>query len=92
MPIYEYVCPQCKTEFELRLSYSQIYSTALCPKCYSAAERLISSFACKTGGNIQAAEQPFRKQIKEAKRDTRPLAGVGSKETKRTGKERGKKK
>ena len=60
MPIYEYICPQCKSEFELRLSINA-NCTPVCAKCYSAAERLTSSFACKTGGNIQAAERPFRR-------------------------------
>jgi putative FmdB family regulatory protein len=60
MPIYEYFCPQCKTQFELRFSFSEANCTSLCPKCYSEARKLISSFACKTGGNIQAAEKPFR--------------------------------
>jgi putative FmdB family regulatory protein len=59
MPLYEYICPQCKSEFELRLSIDA-NCTPVCPKCYSEAQRLISSFACKTGGNIQAAEKPFR--------------------------------
>ena len=64
MPIYEYICPQCKSEFELRLSINA-NCTPVCPKCYSAAERLTSSFACKTGGNIQAAEKPFRQAASE---------------------------
>jgi putative FmdB family regulatory protein len=62
MPIYEYLCPHCKTHFELRLSFSQTDSTALCPKCYSDAQRLTSSFACKTGGTLQASEEAFRKE------------------------------
>jgi putative FmdB family regulatory protein len=62
MPLYEYICPRCKTEFDLRLSFSETSRTATCPKCSSKAQRLISSFACKTGGNIQAAEKPFRKE------------------------------
>ncbi len=63
MPIYEYFCPNCKNEFELRLSFSEADCTPLCPKCYSEAQRLISSFACKTGGNIQASEKPFRSKL-----------------------------
>ena len=65
MPIYEYYCPQCKNEFELRFSYVRTDSAAQCPKCQAVAQRLISSFACKTGGNIQAAEKPFRKEATE---------------------------
>ena len=65
MPIYEFYCPQCKNEFELRFSFVQTDSTTLCPKCHSPAQRLISSFACKTGGNVQAAEKPFRKKTVE---------------------------
>jgi putative FmdB family regulatory protein len=60
MPIYEYSCPQCNIQFELRLSLNEANCTPLCPKCQSEARRLISSFACKTGGSIQASEQPFR--------------------------------
>jgi putative FmdB family regulatory protein len=63
MPVYEYFCPQCKTEFELRFSFSGANCTPLCPRCYSSVQRLTSSFACKTGGNIQAAEKPFRENI-----------------------------
>jgi putative FmdB family regulatory protein len=65
MPIYEFFCPQCKNEFELRFSLVQTESTTLCPKCHSIAERLVSSFACKTGGNLQAAEKPFREATVE---------------------------
>jgi putative FmdB family regulatory protein len=61
MPIYEYVCGSCKTEFELRLSFSEADKPTMCPKCNKGAQKLISSFACKTGSNIQAAEKPFRK-------------------------------
>ena len=73
MPIYEFVCNKCQIEFELRLSFSQIDSTALCPECYADAQRLTSSFACKTGGNIQAAEKPFRKEpVARAKTTGKP--------------------
>ncbi len=93
MPIYEYVCPQCKNEFELRLSFSQSDSTALCPQCNSAASRVISSFACKTGGNIQAAEIPFKKSaFEEIKKNTQPSAKVTPKGTRRPSTEKRKKK
>ena len=61
MPVYAYFCPRCQTEFELRLSFSEADKSTTCPKCNAKANKLTSSFACKTGGNIQAAEKPFRK-------------------------------
>ena len=67
MPVYEYLCPQCKNVFELRLSFVQFNSSALCSNCNSIAERLISTFACKTGGNIQAPEKAFRKESVQGK-------------------------
>jgi putative FmdB family regulatory protein len=63
MPIYEYFCPHCNNVIELRLSFNDTNCTTLCPKCYSSVDRLISSFACKTGGNTQAAEKPFRENM-----------------------------
>jgi len=76
MPIYEYICRKCKTEFELRLSFSEANSTALCSKCYSEAEKLISGFACKTGSTIQTSPKPFRKRVtKKAKKNRHPAAG-----------------
>jgi putative FmdB family regulatory protein len=78
MPIYEYFCPQCKNEFELRLSFNA-NCTPLCPKCYSEAKLLISSFACKTGSNLQAPEEPF---VKTAWDDQKPKAASISTQTK----------
>jgi putative FmdB family regulatory protein len=60
MPIYEYVCPQCRYEFEIRLSFDA-KDAPLCPKCKTEARRLISSFGCKTGSSLQASEKPFKK-------------------------------
>jgi putative FmdB family regulatory protein len=60
MPIYEFICPDCKTLFELRCSFSQSDQPARCPKCNSPGQRVISSFACKMGSNIQPAEKTFR--------------------------------
>lgn len=60
MPIYEFICPQCKHEFELRLSFDA-KNAPVCPKCNSEAKRLISSFGCKTGSNLQASGKPFGK-------------------------------
>jgi putative FmdB family regulatory protein len=61
MPIYEYLCPRCNYEFEVKRLYSETNCSTLCPKCASEARQLVSSFACKTGGNLQAADKPFAK-------------------------------
>ena len=33
MPIYEYICPDCKTKFELMRPISRCAEPAECPKC-----------------------------------------------------------
>lgn len=67
MPIYEYVCTKCNFEFDLRLPFSESDKAVTCLKCKAPTQKLHSSFGCKTGGNIQAAEKPFRKNaIKES--------------------------
>ena len=63
MPVYEYLCPKCNIEFELRRPFSEADKAAVCPKCNSEAQKLISSFGSKTGSYIQASGKPFRKQV-----------------------------
>ena len=62
MPIYEYLCAKCGMEFELRRSMSEADKPAVCPKCNSEAQKLISGFGSKTGSYIQAPAKPFRKK------------------------------
>ena len=45
MAIYEYWCPQCKQVFTLMRSMSQADETAICPKCDTDGEKLVSVFA-----------------------------------------------
>lgn len=61
MPIYEYHCTKCKTEFELIRPISEADKAAACPKCNSQAEKLVSGFGSKTGSYIQVPTKPFRK-------------------------------
>jgi len=63
MPVYEYFCPKCKREFELRRPFSEADKPASCPDCGSQAERLISVFASKTGFYMRTPEkEAFRKR------------------------------
>jgi putative FmdB family regulatory protein len=48
MPIYEYVCPDCKTKFELIRPFSKSSEPAGCPTCKHIAQRALSRFACFT--------------------------------------------
>jgi len=65
MPIYEYLCPKCKIEFEVKRPFGEADKPAMCPKCNCEAQRLISGFACKTGSYLQASPKPFRKPSKD---------------------------
>jgi putative FmdB family regulatory protein len=48
MPIYEYICPSCKSEFEQMRPLSQSGDPAECPRCHKPAKRKISTFAAFT--------------------------------------------
>lgn len=65
MPMYEYFCPKCKTEFELRRPISESDKGAECPHCGREGQKLISGFASKTGSYIQGVVKPFRKGMAE---------------------------
>ena len=41
MPIYQYLCPSCNHEFELRQSFTDD-SRASCPRCDNGARRIFS--------------------------------------------------
>jgi len=62
MPIYEYLCPRCKTAFEVMRPFGEADKPAVCPKCKSEAQRQISNFASKTGSYLQSPAKPFRKK------------------------------
>ena len=48
MPIYEYICSSCKSEFEQMRPLSQSGDPAECPHCHKPAKRKISTFAAFT--------------------------------------------
>ena len=63
MPVYEYHCPNCDEEFEVMRPFSKADEPAPCPKCGTQGEKLVSTFASKTGFYIRAPRKPaFRKR------------------------------
>lgn len=51
MPIYEYICSNCKLKFELLRAMSQSGDSALCPGCGSSAQRALSLFSRSSEGS-----------------------------------------
>ncbi len=66
MPIYEYFCTKCGTEFELMRPFSEADKPGVCPKCSSQAQKLVSGFGSKTGSYIQAPAEAFRGGLAES--------------------------
>ncbi len=55
MPIYEYHCAGCASQFSLMQSVHTKPGDTVCPKCGTASvERMISRFAAKTYGTGDA--------------------------------------
>ncbi len=55
MPIYEFVCDNCKNTFERLVLSGDEAKDILCPKCHGKVHRLMSCFA-----NIRADATPLR--------------------------------
>lgn len=52
MPIYEYFCPDCNTEFEKLVRLSESNITPICPECGEKhAQKKLSAFATSGGGH-----------------------------------------
>jgi putative FmdB family regulatory protein len=65
MPIYEYVCRSCRSEFELLLMPGKD-RVQECPSCHSQdLEQTISAFSVNTQGKSQAAWNAARKKYKQ---------------------------
>jgi putative FmdB family regulatory protein len=46
MPIYEYICTECDSKFELLRPLSQSDQEVPCPHCQQPARRKMSTFSC----------------------------------------------
>ena len=66
MPIYEYQCPGCGHVFEEWVKASESLAEEPCPRCGTAAPRVMSqtSFVLK-GGGWYVSDYGYRKGIKE---------------------------
>jgi len=62
MAVYEYLCPKCRSHFDLMRPMSEAEEAARCPKCGSEAQRLMSGLGSNTGYAIQPAGEPFSKR------------------------------
>ncbi len=51
MPVYEYVCPSCKTDFELLRPITKMDEAAKCPDCEVISDRKLSVFASMLMGS-----------------------------------------
>lgn len=68
MPTYEYWCPKCQKEFELRRPIADFDKPASCPRCGAEGERLMSAFASKVDYTLHVpAKAAFRKKGDEGK-------------------------
>ncbi|MDO9334191.1 MAG: zinc ribbon domain-containing protein [Dehalococcoidales bacterium] len=76
MPIYEYLCPKCKTEFELMRPFNEADKPAICPKCNSEAQKQIANFASKTGSYLQSPAKPFGRGTPENKQEISPASNL----------------
>jgi putative FmdB family regulatory protein len=58
MPIYEYYCPKCKLEFDLRRPMSESNSSAACPSCGGDSQKLVSAHASKVDHAMKVPRRP----------------------------------
>lgn len=76
MPLFEYRCPNCESQFELLIRGS---ATPTCPSCGSTSlERLLSLFAVSSDGtqmkNRQSLGAAQRAKSQEAQKERRHYA------------------
>ena len=60
MPLYEYFCPPCNTQFEVLRPVSKMDDPAVCPSGHTTNNRVLSLFApvARSGGNVATMAPP----------------------------------
>ncbi len=60
MPIYEYLCPDCESKFELLRPLSCAEQNASCPQCHREAKRVFSPFiAFNRFAKVEEGHEPI---------------------------------
>lgn len=60
MPIYEFVCEECKLEFDELVQPTRLLEQVVCPACHGQqVKRKISLFAPKAAGGIDYGRSLF---------------------------------
>ena len=57
MPIYEFRCTKCGSDFEVKRSFSESSAPATCPRCGGLGEKLASVFASTAGFGIKVPDK-----------------------------------
>jgi putative FmdB family regulatory protein len=69
MPLYEYYCAHCKTEFEALRPAARADEPAPCKSCGQPGQRQLSTFSFKsntfTAPKLKQAGRPFRSHSQE---------------------------
>lgn len=61
MPLYEYQCQSCNSEFEKMVRFSEAMKDQECPFCHSLeTSRKISKIASSTSGNSPSSSSSCR--------------------------------
>lgn len=47
MAVYEYICSNCKKQFEVRRSIHESNKVTACPSCGKQAQKMVSVFSAK---------------------------------------------
>ena len=55
MPLYEYYCPPCGSQFDVLRPVSQMDSPAVCPEGHTTNNRVLSIFSPLPRGNANVA-------------------------------------
>jgi putative FmdB family regulatory protein len=61
LPLYEYFCPPCGSQFEVLRPVAQMDNPAVCPSGHTTNNRVLSLFArpARTGGQTATATMPM---------------------------------